>query len=241
FEPEARRLLVGASALAVPNRARGQKALGARNDGRHLQNLVLGGDAGYPALDFHRTDSRLWLDGLFLDGRATASLLAASAMPGEQPDASWRSRRGRRLERQRLVAWSLPTDRLGRELAQESSHARGLRAPGTALVPDRHRLVFYLLARSRGIGSLGQAASRLLTIRAVKECSRLQLRWSDGNLQEILGSFCVVVSSGVGTHSWRSCVPLSALGAGLELIWGGARAWRENSRFARRTRVDSSS
>src|SRR5207249_1915170 len=108
--------------------------------------------------------------------------------------------RDRNVTGVQTCALPISTDRLGRELAQESSHARGLRAPGTALVPDRHRLVFYLLARSRGIGSLGQAASRLLTIRAVKECSRLQLRWSFGNLQEILGCFCVVVSPGVGTH-----------------------------------------
>src|SRR5439155_25792457 len=69
------------------------------------------------------------------------------------------------------------SNRMGRKLAQESSHSCGLRAPRTALVSNGHRLVFHLPARSDGTGTLRQAASGLVGhFRSEEHTSELQSR-----------------------------------------------------------------
>src|SRR6266850_1210917 len=156
FQSQTRRLLVGASALALSNASRRQAALGSRTQHRHLQDLGLGRNACHCFFHLCRPDSWLRMDGFLLDGRHPPRLLAAHAVPGEQPHAPQQSGRGR-LQHERVVARALPVDRLGRKLAQESSHPRRLRTPRPALVSDRHRLVFHLDARSRRPRSFRQA------------------------------------------------------------------------------------
>src|SRR5260370_7303278 len=98
-------------------------------------------------LDLHWADSRVRLDGLLLDGRDPAGLFTPHAVPGEQPDTP-QPRRGRRFQHECLVAWAVPIDGVGRELAPESSHARGIPPPWPTPVSDRYPLVFHLHARN---------------------------------------------------------------------------------------------
>src|SRR5260370_17999561 len=121
----------------------------------------MGGNARYSSFDLHRIDSRFRLDGFLLYGGPWAGLFAAHAVLREQPDAP-RSRSRRRLQQEVVVARPVPIDRLGRELAQKPSLARGVRASRPPLVSDRHRLVFHLDARGRRPGSLRQAPPRFL-------------------------------------------------------------------------------
>src|SRR5713226_2336593 len=121
----------------------------------------MGRNAGHRLLHLRRPDSRFRLDGLLLDGCDPPGLFLAHAMLGEQPYTP-EPRRRRRFQHERLVARAVPIDRLGRELAPKPPHARWFRAPWSALVSDRHRMVFHLDARSPWLGALRQAPTRFV-------------------------------------------------------------------------------
>ena len=159
--PAARRLLVGPSSLAVSNAA-GRPKRWAPEVNRGVYKIW--GYAETPVIIlsiFIGPILGLGMDGLLLARRHSPGLHLAHAVLRQQPHPS-RSRRRRRRQQKCLVARPLPAHRLGRKLAQESSHPCRLRSSGLALVATRHRLVFHLDARSHGPRPFRQAPARVV-------------------------------------------------------------------------------
>src|SRR5208282_6734000 len=154
LQPEARRLLVGPSALALSVRAGRYQKVVPGIDRRALQDLEIRRGPDPPALDLLWRDFRM--AGVLLDRRHSSAVRAAHAVFCEQPDAP-ESLGRRRLQQEHLVAGAVAIDGLGRELAPQPPHACRVRAPGAAVVAAGYGLVLHL---PDGIGGPGQQCEK---------------------------------------------------------------------------------
>src|SRR4030095_10227072 len=160
FQPQARGLLVGSPALALPvSSGRSAEVVSGAGSG-DVQGLDPCANPGDLAVSVRRPRARL--AGLFLVGRNSSGLFAAHAVFGEQSHAP-RSLRARGLQPERLVAGTTTIDGLGRQLAQKPPLQRGLGAPRAALVADGRRVVLHLRPGSSGFSQQRQAAQSPLS------------------------------------------------------------------------------